>query len=165
MISIPDRFLVNGRETDNVFAPDEHLFFRFNPTHFSDDMRLPVAAIRFPDFSVNREKFSQPSDVLVPKWIDWGIAQVKVESVPKALECEANKKMRTIFFRVEHDPIDKNHRAYEKQMFENYAHSEIRAFENGKHLEKKLPESIKKRFRMMLSDATKIDVILNPAPE
>lgn len=163
MISIPDHFLVNGQQTIQEFEADESLYFRFSSKHFSDENRLPVAAIRFPDFSVNRGRFSRPIDVLFPNWIDWGIAEFKVSAIPSPLRSDDEKDEREFCFKAYHDPIDTTHPAYTEQQFENYAHTEIRAFLEGEHFTKDPPKSVKKKFRLKLSDATKIGGILLPA--
>jgi hypothetical protein len=166
MISIPERFLVNGRPTIKDFEPDESLYFRFSSKHFSDENRLPVAAIRFPDFSVNAGSFSQPIDVLIPHWIDLGIAEFKVSAIPSPLKSD-NKDDREFFFKACHDPIDVNHPAFNmpNQGFENYAHTEIRAFLEGEHFKQEPPKSVKKQFRLKLSDTTKIVILRPPSPQ
>ncbi len=163
MIRIPDRFFVNGRLPVEHFEPDELLYFRFSSIHFTDESRLPVAAIKFPDFSVNRGKFSQPTDVLIPHWEGWGIAEFEVQAIPLTLNSGDGREFE---FKVKHDPIDDKHPYYTQpnQQFENYAHSEVRVFENGEHLKRKLTDSVKKQFRMKMSDKTKIVVILEPSP-
>ncbi len=156
MINVPDRFLVNGRSPVEEFEPNEPLYFRFDPKHFSDENWLPVAAIRFPDFSVNRGEFSEPADVLFPYWTDWGVAEFQVQAIPLSLVSGDGREFE---FKIKHDPIDINHPYYNHphQQFENYAHSEVRVFENGEHLKKKPPpEFVKKQFRMKMSDKTKI---------
>ncbi|HEX8195925.1 MAG TPA: hypothetical protein VF571_07035 [Pyrinomonadaceae bacterium] len=163
MISIPDRLLINGREPYQEFEPEEPLYFRFSSEHFPDETRLPVAAIRFPDFSVNRGKESQPTDVLIPHWVEFGIAEFEVRAIPLPYLSGDGRKFE---FKVVHDPIDAKHPYYgaANQSFENYAHSEIRAFVGTEHQKKKIPEFIKKQFRLKMSDNTKIVVLLCPAP-
>ncbi|MGI8638885.1 MAG: hypothetical protein ACR2MG_02910 [Pyrinomonadaceae bacterium] len=163
MISIPNRFLVNGRPTIKDFEPNESLYFRFSSEHFPDETRLPVAAIRFPDFSVNAGSLSQPSDVLIPHWINLGIAELKVSAIPLPLRSDDKNDEREFSFKACHDPIDETHPAYSKQQFENYAHTEIRAFLENEHFKKDPPKSVRKKFRLILSDATKIIIILLPA--
>jgi hypothetical protein len=52
----------------------------------------------------------------------------------------------TIEFRVEHVPLA-----------DNYAHSEVRAFKDGRYDPKlKIPQSVKKEFRYLLSEKTRI---------
>lgn len=167
MIEIPPRFLINNRPLDENFEEDESLYIRFSASEYNvtGTNRLPVGAIKFPDCSVNRGKYSQPSDVLIPNWIFHGIAEIKVKDIPKTLKSE-DKNARQFEFKVEHDPIDINHKYYSKQLFENYAHSEIRVYENGIHQKKdesKLPKTINKRYRTLISERAIIE-ILPPAP-
>jgi len=59
------------RGIDSDFAPDEQLYLRLNPTYFPKEYvaakQVPLNEVRFPDFSVNRGKYSQPEDVLKPR--------------------------------------------------------------------------------------------------
>ena len=57
------------------------------------------SAIRFPDFSVNREEFSEPEDVLLhnyPDCLGWGIAAFRVKDLPLPVQTEKNTEY--IFF-------------------------------------------------------------------
>jgi len=165
MISIPDRLLINGRDPVQEFEPLEKLYFRFNSSHYSSDYRIPVAAIRFPDFSVNRGLFSEPIDVLIPHWAEWGIVEVSEGDIPRKLPVptQGQQAERNIDFQTVHDPIGSDHQYYNhpQQQFENYAHCEIRVFENGERSgQNNLPNSVKKLFRTILSDkATKGAII------
>jgi len=163
MISIPARFRVNGRPTIKDFELDESLYFRFSSEHFPDENRLPVAAIRFPDFSVNAGSLSQPTDVLIPHWVDFGIAVFTVSVIPSPIKSDDKHDEREFSFKACHDPIDEAHPAYPSQLFENYAHTEIRTFLEGNR--KDPPKSVKKKFRLKLSDATGIvGIHFPPAP-
>lgn len=171
MIKVPQRFLVNNRPPDQHFEENESLYLRFSASDFDTKYsdRLPVAAIKFPDVSVNREKYSQPSDVLIPHWINHGIAEIKVKDIPKSLMSgnENDKNAQEYEFKVEHDPIGADHPYYPKQEFENYAHSEIRAFKDGIHQkngEVNIPKSINKKFRIYMSDKLAITKQLAVAP-
>lgn len=173
MIEIPPRFSVDNRPLNNKFEDDELLFMRF----VSDDVdpafgnRLPVGAIKFPDFSVNRGLYSQPTDVLIPNWIKHGIAELMVKNIPQPILSgnEKDKNRKTYEFKVEHDPIDINHPYYSKQGFENYAHSEIRVYKDGTHQKTedkaKIPPTVKKLFRTYISDSASLVIIIDPAPE
>ncbi len=163
MIDIPPRFFVNNRPLDNKLEEDESLYMRFSSSEYNvvGTNRLPVGAIKFPDCSVNRGKYSQPSDVLIPNWIFHGIAEIKVRDVPKLLKSE-DENAREFEFKVEHDPMDESHQYYPKQLFENYAHSEIRVYENGKHLRKdeaRIPKKLNKRYRTLISEKALTEVL------
>lgn len=162
MLNLPKRLLIDNKQIDQEFDTFEKLYFRFNKEHFPKESLIPTLAIRFPDFSVNREKFSYSTDVLIPNWIRYGIAYFIVKALPKNIEVSNTE--RIIDFKVVHDPIDKNHEYYshQNQGFENYAHCEVQAFEDNSHITKKIPESVKKQFRMELRD--QITIMINNSP-
>ncbi len=138
----PERMYRRGRPVDPIFAPSEDLYYRCQLEHVLENRLLPTA-LRFPDFSVNRAKYSQPEDVLVPSYVLWGIAAFKVEDLPSERQSDAN----TFYtWNVVHDPNE-----------DNYAHSEVRTYKNG-HYGKDLNVSkmIKKEFRQILSDRARI---------
>lgn len=155
----PERMYQSGRDEDQYFKNDENLYRRCCPEDVIGD-RLVVGAIKFPDWSVNREKYSQPSDVLFPYFHDCcGIATFKVEDVPSKLESNTGTLFR---FQVVHCPE-----------YDNYAHSEVRTFKGESDLKsssdekftRKLKPSrgIKKEFRTILSN--KIIVTQQPYPD
>lgn len=145
---IPDRLLQNNRPPDNVFTPDEELYRRIEKDHINGDT-IELEAIKFPDFSVNRQKYCETyEDVLIPNWKDWGVASFKVKDVPqKEYSTDQNK----FTFHVEHVPLPLN-----------YPHSEVRTRKNGMYdKNKSVPSSsIKKLFRMELRE--KIRIIKKP---
>lgn len=107
------------------------------------EQRLLPTGIKFPDWSVNRSKYSEPDDVLIPSYLDWGIAEFQVESVPKKMESPGNVVFE---FKVEHDPVD-----------DNYSHSEVRTYKEGTHHKNiDVNKTVKKQFRQMLSDRTRL---------
>lgn len=54
-------------------------------------------------------------------------------------------------FKVEHDPVQ------DGKQPDNYAHSEVRTYQNGKHNKKiKVPTTIKTEYRQQIADKTKI---------
>ena len=155
----PWRMYSRGRTADAEFNPTELLFFRFAAENMDDTGEFRLAAIRFPDQSVNREKYSRPLDVLIPdprrvdtagrsrKWLCCGVAAFPVGCVPTRLENERSEENCDV--RVEHDPIEYD-----------YAHSEIRAFLNNKRLldKKGVSPSVRKEFRMRLFEHTRVVV-------
>lgn len=78
---IPDRLKQYDRPAVQEFDPQERLFQRFNEL-IEEGGHLYPAQVRFPDFSVNRECFSEPEDVLLPIYLNWGIIAFKVEDIP-----------------------------------------------------------------------------------
>ena len=99
--------------------------------------------------SVNRSKYSEPGDVLYslyPKYIDWGVAEFRVEDLPASLESEDESVFE---WKVEHAPEEGN-----------YAHSEVRTYRNGiysRGLDP--PKLVKKRFRLIMSDRIKLAIL------
>ena len=145
------------REVDSDFAPNEQLYLRFNQTHIPKEYaatnQLPLNAVRFPDFSVNRGKYSLPEDVLKPKWPNYGIATFQVQDIPKPII-----HVTDIFsFQVEHVPTTKEEHPTEG---ENYAHSEVRTYRNGgrsfKSQTDPVPKIVRSQFRAFLREGMKI---------
>ena len=138
----------NGRLIDPFFDEDELLYNRCLSEHVYREQLLPTG-IRFPDWSVNRAKYSEPEDVLVPNFQDWGIAQFEVRNIPKSLISPAPGNVK-FDFKVEHDPLN-----------DNYSHSEVRTYKNGHHSKNlNVSTTVKKEFRQMLSEKTVL--ILTP---
>ncbi|MBE7561102.1 hypothetical protein HS125_20000 [bacterium] len=139
MSETPPHLLQGNRPLDPEFLPSERLFFRIKSSQLVEGQVAPEA-IRFPRFSVNREKYNRPADVLVPDWPDWGVAAFKYEDVPDK-PWSAVGSPHEFTFRVEHDPLP-----------HNYAHSELRAYRNREHSEKiDVPKTVKKAFRQELA--------------
>lgn len=148
----------NGRCEDQVFDPDELLYRRCCLNEVSGD-RLLSAAIDFPDWSVNRSKYSNPKDVLYPsgklKYSCCGVAAFHVSDIPESLESGEQDNISKFKFKVSHAPED-----------DNYSHSEVLTYKNGingktiNNFKKKISKKIKKDFRTRLGD--KIRVIINP---
>jgi hypothetical protein len=138
----PERMYRAGRSLDQDFDESELLYKRCLAEHIEEE-RLLATAISFPDWSVNRAKYSEPEDVLIPDYLDWGIAAFEVGNVPKSLISPGNVKYD---FRVEHDPVE-----------DNYSHSEVRTYKDEHHDKKLDPnKTVKKRFRQILSEKTVI---------
>ena len=142
---IPERLLKGNRQPEQRFAPDERLFHRFNKM-MKENKHLYPSSIRFPDFSVNREKLSLPEDVLLheyPKYLKWGIVSFKVKDIPEPIAADNRTEYE---FKVVHDPIDFN-----------YAHSEVRTYKNGSYSQNmKISKLVKKAFRYKLSERLSI---------
>src|SRR5262245_20663739 len=99
-----------GRPVDPVFLLDESLFRRCQKSE-TDGRRLLPDAIGFRDWSVNRGKYSEPRDVLLPHWTDWGVAAFEVRDIPPSLESSGGVIWN---FKMHHKPEEAN-----------YAHSVI----------------------------------------
>lgn len=138
----PKRMFRQDRPVDSEFSPTEDLYHRCLARHVVDKRLLPEA-IRFPNFSVNRSKYSEPEDVLIPQYSQWGVATFQVKDLPPQRSTDTNT---TYTWQVVHDPLE-----------ENYAHSEVRTYKNGHYSETlDVPKTIKKEFRQVLSDKARI---------
>lgn len=127
---VPERLKRRGRPVDQEFSGDERLFRRVTPHHPTDaDGFVLPPGVPLPDLSVNREKYSEPADVLIGYPDAVGVAAAAVSDIPAEIE--------GFEFRPVHDPEE-----------ENYSHTEVRTFQEGKHLKRKPPSSVRKAFRL-----------------
>ena len=110
--------LRSGRPEVPTFAPDESLYYRCNKAEVNGDALLH-SAIHIPCSSVNRGggDFGPPDDVTVD-YPGFGVARLFAGNMPAPVAVEGRK----FDFRVAHVPMD-----------DNYAHSEIRAYRDGKY--------------------------------
>lgn len=132
----PEHLLTRGRGENQTFAPDEKLFRRLMPLHFVD-RQIDVDAVPLPDISVNRGAYSSAADVLFDEegaFDSWGVLSIQVMHVPTELT-HAGVFVYTI--QVVHAPLRNN-----------YAHSEIRAFENGQHVNKPMMAKVDRGFHL-----------------
>jgi hypothetical protein len=124
-----------GQAPDPEFEASERLFRRLHPDHLVSGFLID-AFLPFPAFSVNREKYSHPEDV-VRDHPHFGIAAFSVGDIPERLDSEGQ-----IFrFGVEHAPLP-----------DNYAHSEVYSHLDG--VPAKPPRIVRKRFRDLLRRRT-----------
>jgi hypothetical protein len=138
----PERMFRSGRPVDQVFSPDENLYFRYKDNETVDGRIIPVG-IRFPDFSVNRSKYSEPEDVLIPSYAEYGILTFKVKDIPAP---ERTNETTLYEWKAVHEPLD-----------DNYSHSEVQTFKNGMYTKKlDVPKTLKKKFRVILSERMSI---------
>jgi hypothetical protein len=128
---MPDQ---GGRlSVDPGFEPSERLFRRVSVTALVggsiDDIALPS-----PSFSVNREKYSAPRDVLLG--LDgFRVAAFSVGDLPGDLEEGASRYSMNI----EHEPEP-----------DNYSHSGIHTFRDGLKMGSKPSKVIRKKLRDLL---------------
>ncbi|MEI6233851.1 MAG: hypothetical protein WCT04_12405 [Planctomycetota bacterium] len=142
MASIPERLRTGSRPIDNQFDEAELLYVRCLSDHVDGGRFLP-AGIKFPDWSTNRAKYSEPLDVLLPEFEHWGIAGFNVGAIPAQLKIGDSK---VYAFAPIHDPTP-----------ENYSHTEVRTFKDGVYDNNlKVPTLIKKEFRTRLAAMTTI---------
>ncbi len=148
MPELPERLLSKGRPVDPVFDPEEYLYRRLRALDIDPDGRIEPTSLESPDFSVNRSKYCEPEDVILPH-PSCGIASFTVVDIPESFRSVENIEYR---FSIEHDPLE-----------DNYAHSEIRSYKDGQRLApKKPPKSIRTRFRLAL--ASRMDILRSPRP-
>ena len=132
-----------GRAADPEFTPTEQLYRRCTVNE-ADNNRLFPSEIKFcPDWSVNREKYSQPQDVLYPGYDELGVAAFQVGDIPAGMLSGGNTDFR---WDAQHQPLE-----------DNYAHSELWTYKNGEHHTKSdMPSGVKKYFRTTLSERARI---------
>lgn len=139
---VPERMLRRGRDVDPNFQADESLYLRCTKAAVHGDRLLPQSIpMRLPAFSVNRSKYSERDDVLLPDWPDHGIAVFAVGDVPTPLISPPPGGVR-YDFKVEHVPEERS-----------YGHSEVKAYKGptfDPHLD--INKTVKKQFRQVLSD-------------
>lgn len=119
----PQDLYWSGRVPDQVFLPDELLYFRV--PGFNEHGNVDAAHIPFPDTSVNRSKYSSPEHLLLvryPQFIDQKVAQFFVRDIPSS--AVSGDKKRTFDIKIVHDPVRPP-----EELEENYAHSEIQSFD------------------------------------
>ncbi|MFB2969202.1 hypothetical protein ACE1CD_09545 [Aerosakkonema sp. BLCC-F183] len=143
----PERMYRAGRPVDPDFSPEEKLYFRYKEMEIVEGRVMPTG-IRFPDFSVNRSKYSEPEDVLIPSYGEYGILTFKVKDIPAP---ERTNETTLYEWKAVHEPTE-----------DNYSHSEVQTFKNGMYTKKlDVPKTLKKKFRVILSE--RMSVIHEPS--
>ena len=117
---------------DPEFEASERLFRRIHPSHLIDGL-VAEAFLPFPAFSVNREKYSRPEEVLQGH-SSFGIAAFRVVDIPERLQ---DPNGTTYWFGVEHRPEP-----------DNYSHSEVHSYLEGESREPS--KTVRKQFRELL---------------
>jgi hypothetical protein len=141
---IPERIKRNNRDPDPNFELAERLYRRCKKDQVSDDGKLLPAAIGYKNWSVNREKYSEPEEVLIRDWLSWGIAFFRVEHLPANMK--STEGANVFDFRAIHAPLD-----------DNYAHTEIVTYKNGLlAMNPDPPLEVKKKYRQIISDRSSI---------
>ena len=126
------RLRIRGRSKLSVsaFQSDDRLYHGFDIDDVDPDTERPkIASIRFPDFSCNWSKFSQPTDVRLRPNAELtdGCYSITVE----------NSRYQKIGNPV-HDPIAEN-------AYENYAHVEVRELRQDEGFDFEPPKGRKNR--------------------
>lgn len=144
------------RPIDPNFQATEFLYRRcaikdIDPQH--SNRLYPDQIAFYPNWSLNREKYSQWDDVLYPDYTDHGVVRFRVEDVPSELSSDGGILYQ---WELRHQPLE-----------DNYSHSEVWSFKAKVHIPNegnpnvKLPSIIKKKFRQLLSE--RAEVINAPA--
>jgi hypothetical protein len=130
----------NGRPEDPTFADGELLYRRYRAEHFQYQRLLP-SAFKFPRQSFNRQKYSQPDDVLHPDCCDgkdydgWGVLECSSSELPTPIDLA----LATFSFQVVHQP---------KECC--YAHTELWC-KRGHQLVDEPSKTVKETFRVKLA--------------
>jgi hypothetical protein len=137
----------NGRAEDQVFGKDENLYRRYIKEHWVNNTFVG-AGFQFPRPSVNRQRYSEPEDVIYSdegEFDGCGVLEFSVEHIPQRLVDGAGKAY--VFFPW-HTPDE-----------DNYAHSEIWCESESERGQQADPNSTtKKKFRTMLSQHAKVKI-------
>lgn len=151
MVELPPAMLKSGRGRDQEFAHDEYLYRRV-PLQLWDDGEddIEVDAIELPDMSVVRSKYGHPEWARLEsdEFLEWGVVGFTVGDIPAEM---LHLGAFTWTFGARHVPLEKN-----------YPHSEVQAYEEGKHVNAKsrLDPNLHLRWREKL--LWKIRKIIRP---
>lgn len=143
----PERMKRNGRPEDPVFSSGEKLFRRYTQSHYINGQFSNTGFSFNTPPSVNREKFSEPADVLfseADEFANWGVLSFKVDDLTRTFPPEAP----LYSFWPRHRPLE-----------DNYAHSEVwcdRLPATGQYV--KPSPSIRKLLRTMLSQRVIVEI-------
>lgn len=112
----PRHLKINGRKklSNSEIKDEEKLFHGFNKNDLDDNNDISVETIRFPDFSCNWSRFSEPKDV---KYRENGSKKDGCYSI--LVRISRYKSYATPV----HDPLT--------QPLENYSHIEVRELYDG----------------------------------
>jgi len=145
----PDRMFRRGRPEDQEFGREEFLYRRYLSDHWIDG-HFSDLGFKFPRQSLNRQKYSEPEDVLLSdegtNYEGYGVLEFLVCDIPPALQAPGT---RVFVFFPKHVPRELN-----------YAHSELwcdTEHRTGDYIE---PRSsiIKKLLRTKLSQHVSIRI-------
>jgi hypothetical protein len=102
-----------GRAEDPTFEPVEKLFRRYKREHVVGGAFSGVGLSFKTAPSLNREKYSQPQDVLfseADEFVDWGVVSLQVQHIPVSVPND--HPLYNLF--PKHAPLE-----------DNYSHTEI----------------------------------------
>lgn len=142
---IPDRLKISGRSADPHFEPQENLYYRFDIIMYQGFRAGSGISFRLPNFSVNREKYSEPDDVLLPSYKDYGYLSFKKSHFPPPAK-SAGEEGKWYCFDVMHNPVE-----------DNYSHTDVRCLKDGFFSDNLgVPKTVKKVFRQTIAEKCKI---------
>lgn len=121
-------------ERDPYFSSSERLFRRVPPEDVVGGT-ISDASLPSPSFSVNREKYSSAADV-IKGYPGFRVAAFQVGDIPPDVSSDSGESYQ---FGVEHEPLP-----------DNYAHSEVNSYREGRKLQYKPPRQVRKKFRDLL---------------
>ena len=140
----------NGKDIEAFAANGELLYRRYKKEHYQEKRLLP-AAFQFPKQSVNRQKFSNPEDVLHvdccngKRFEGWGVLEISSADMPTPLESPDGKLFHFI---PEHEPL-----------VCCYAHSVIRVKSGESNTFVDAPSTkVKETFRVQLALKMKVRI-------
>lgn len=145
----PERMFQRGRPEDQEFGLAELLFRRYLRDHWIEG-HFSDLGFRFPRQSLNRQKYSEPEDVLLSDegtyYNGYGVLEFLVCDIPTTLQAPGT---RVFVFYPRHVPQDLN-----------YAHSELwcdTEHRTGGYIEPK-SSIIRKQLRTKLSQHVSIRI-------
>jgi len=144
----PDRMRRNGRPEDQAFQATEKLFRRYTRAHYMNGQFSNTGFAFDSPQSVNREKYSEITDVLfseTEEFANWGVLSFMVKDLPSSFPSD---DPRYTFFPM-HVPME-----------DNFAHSEVwcdNVPPTGVYL--KPSKSVRKLFRTLLSQRIVVEIV------
>jgi hypothetical protein len=136
---LPERLKRNGRAADQEFAAAEKLFRRYTKLHYVDGQFTGIGLNLESPPSTNREKYSEPADVLFSptnQYAGWGVLSLAVQDITITLPTDQARYS----FSPKHMPLE-----------DNYAHAEIwcdLTEPTGQHVEPS--PGVRKLFRTII---------------
>ena len=143
----PARMKRNGRAEDALFEPAEKLFRRYKCEHFIAGKFSNMGLSFSNPPSVNRQKYSEPSDVVFSEtneFAEWGVLSFEVQHLPTPVPQDHPEY--SLFPR--HMPLE-----------DNYAHSEVHCDcvpPSGTYVEPR--PAIRKLLRTTLSQRITVEI-------
>jgi hypothetical protein len=155
------------RGVDALFNQDEFFFWRLKDFGYNDPslppetlaLQIVFEQFSFPDQSVNRSKYSRPTDVLFPRWTTWGVLEFPFRVAAQAFVFPTNSRKGNPSVNYRFQPTHAPEAG-------NYAHTEIWVFKDGVRVPRRekskiVPQARRKYREALVSEAV---VVRNPTP-